>query len=272
MRTRGNVNSIVTKDGREREIEWYDAPLTDSGGQLIGLLCMGIDVTERQLLQREVLEIAAEEQRRIGQELHDNTQQQIHGLTLLAQNVAQGLNAIRPVETLDPDRFENLRKNATQVQHGLQEAARQVNLLARGLIPVEIDAQGLKSSLQELASQISRTGNTACIFDATDAVEIDDNYVSTHLFRIAQEAVTNSLKHSRASRIEISLAQADERIILKVIDNGAGFDPDQLTQSGMGLRIMEYRANSIGASLTIDAAVGGGTEVVCSVFAGKRPK
>jgi PAS domain S-box-containing protein len=271
--TPGNVNAILTRDGHEREIEWHDAPLTDADGELIGLLCTGLDVTERRLLQREVLEIAAEEQRRIGQELHDNTQQQLTGLSLVAQNVAKALAQLGS----DPaasrhlreaglsNRIEELARRAQQVQSGLEEATRQVNQLARGLIPVELDARGLMSSLTELAGGVSAVQDVECTFLSDGAIEVADNFAATHLYRIAQEAVNNAVKHSRGNRIEVRLSEVRNLITLKVIDNGKGIDQNLRAAPGMGLRIMEYRADLIGANLNIGLTKGGGTEVVCTI-------
>ena len=272
--TRGNISPILTKDGREREIEWYDATLTDQTGQVSGLLCLGVDVTERQLLQREVLEIASQEQRRIGLELHDNTQQQLTGLTLLAQSVAGSLSAMAGSKqdqgTFDRDHLKSLLGKAKLLQSELQKTAQQVNQLSRGLIPVEVDAHGLLSSLRELARQVDGTDQIECSFQGDDSLQVADNYIATHLFRIAQEAVTNAVKHSRANRIRISLEKADANIVLRVIDNGIGIEDNDFSPAGMGLRIMRYRSSSIGGSLAINQAEDGGTEVVCSVFAGQR--
>lgn len=273
QRTHGHVNTILTKDGHEREIEWYDAPLTSGEGELTGLLCTGLDVTERRMLEREILEIAAEEQRRIGQELHDNTQQQLTGLGLVAQNVEMALaklsgnsaeaRVLRDAGLLD--RIEELHGRTQQVRAGLEQAGREANRLSRGLVPVEVDAQGLKSSLTELAGSVSEVQDVECTFVSDRAVEVPDNFTATHLYRIAQEAVNNALKHSRGNRIELSLSKLDNLVTLKVLDNGSGIDEKRTEGPGMGLRIMTYRADLIGASLNIGPANGGGTEVACTV-------
>ena len=274
QRTRGNIGPILTKDGREREIEWYDATLSDQAGQVSGLLCLGIDVTERQLLQREVLEIAEQEQRRIGLELHDNTQQQLTGMTLLAQSVVGGLDAILGLDKthaeFDRTRLSTLRGKAKLLQAELQKAAQQVHQLSRGLIPVEVDAQGLLSSLRELVRLVDRTERIDCSFQGDDSLHVADNYIATHLFRIAQEAVTNAVKHSRASRIRVSLEKVNANVVLRVIDNGVGIEDKDFSPVGLGLRIMRYRSNSIGGSFAINQTEDGGTEIVCSVFAGRR--
>lgn len=266
-RTRGNVNPILTKDGRERDIEWYDAPLTDADGQTVGLLCTGQDVTERRLLEREILEVAAEEQRRIGQDLHDSTQQQLTGLGLLAQNLAETLGRLCQADEalVGIDIIERLHHQASQVKTGLEHAAREVNRLSRGLIPVEVDAQGLMSSLTELAHRVSDTQQIECTFACDGPIEVANNFTATHLYRIAQEAVNNALRHSGAGRVKVSLMETNHAITLKVLDNGSGIDENDAGGPGMGLRIMAYRAELIGATLDIGPTESGGTEVSCSV-------
>ena len=270
QRTRGNVNPIVTKDGREREIEWYDAPLTDADGRLIGLLCIGLDVTERRMLEREILEIVAAEQRRIGQDLHDSTQQQLTGLGLLAQNAAAALGKLSTDETASAlrDRLGALRQNLVQVHEGLKQASLEVNQLARGLVPVEVDSHGLMSALTELALGVSETQQVVCTFACDGAIEIADNSTATHLYRIAQEAVNNALKHSQADRIEVSLSGLGNRITLRVLDNGQGIEEKRRDGPGMGLRIMAYRAELIGAALQVGQTTGGGAEVACTISQG----
>ncbi|QDS94146.1 Sensor protein FixL [Roseimaritima multifibrata] len=266
-RTHGNVSAILTKDGHEREIEWYDTTLTGGKGEVTGLLTTGLDVTERRMLEREILEIAAEEQRRIGQELHDSTQQQLTGLGLVAQNVAESLEQLVHVDEAVGmlERVRELHRRAAKLHTGLDQAAREVNHLARGLVPVELDAQGLMSSLAELVRSVGDVQDVECKFINDRAVDVPDNFCSTHLYRVAQEAVNNALKHSRADRIEVSLSELDDLITLKVLDNGDGIEEKSSHGPGMGLRIMAYRADLIGATLHIGQATGGGTEVVCTI-------
>jgi signal transduction histidine kinase len=164
----------------------------------------------------------------------------------------------------NPD-VAKLRDMATRVADGLNQTLADVTTLARGLVPVEVDAQGLQSALAELASTIDSVAGTSCRFECTDAVEISDNFVATHLFRIAQEAITNALKHSGADSIEISLAKDDGALVLAIQDNGVGMKKAGATISGRGLRIMEYRAGIIGADFQLAPAKGGGTLVTCKL-------
>lgn len=232
------------------------------------------DISAMHELQNEVLEIAAEEQRRIGHELHDSTQQQLTGLSLLAQNVAETLAKLRNDAAKNRllseagllDRFERMHERAEQIQNGLEEAAGEVNQLARGLIPVQVDAQGLTSALTDLAARVNNAKQVQCSFTAGRSVEVTDNSIATHLYRIAQEAINNAVKHARANKIEMSLGSDPDRLTLRVADNGIGIREQRSTFSGMGLRIMEYRAGLIGATLQVGPGGEGGTLVNCTVL------
>jgi signal transduction histidine kinase len=201
-----------------------------------------------------IVSFNAEEDRRIGHELHDNTQQQLTGLGLLAQSLA---------ETLAHRSIPEARL-AARLAAGINESARHVHLLSRGLVPVEVDAQGLRSALTDLASTVGEQYTVQCRFDCHGPADVADNYVATHLYRIAQEAVNNAIKHGRAEWIEISLAGTEEIITLKVLDDGIGIGDKRSGGPGMGLRIMAYRASLIGASLQISSGHERGTLVSCS--------
>ena len=161
---------------------------------------------------------------------------------------------------------ETLAASAGELAELIAEAAGQVRGLVRGLQPVEVDAEGLMAALQQFAKATARMCEIECEFVCHNNVEVEDNPTATHLFRIAQEAVNNAVKHSRAARIVIRLHRADNRIKLEVEDNGEGFVLADKNSESMGLRIMQYRANMIGASLDIDSTPDSGTRVSCSFF------
>jgi two-component system CheB/CheR fusion protein len=137
-------------------------------------------------------------------------------------------------------------------------------------MPVQIDAGGLQSALEELAAATNVPENVACRFVCSDPVVVANNTTASHLYRIAQEAVNNALRHGRASEIVISLLGNDDHVTLEVRDNGLGFDPASRrrlgpTEDGMGLRIMEYRAGIVGGVLHIERKQERGMLVRCSV-------
>lgn len=218
------------------------------------------DVSERRELQRQVLEIAAEEDRRIGHELHDNVQQQLTGLSLLARTLADSLAAKSVPEA----------PRAKRLADEINEAAKQVHSLSRGLVPVEVDVQGLRAALTALAHRISELHRVRCEFRHEGTIAVADNFVATHLYRIVQEAVNNAIKHSGAKRIVISLANSNGNIVLEVLDDGVGIGKSREFQPGMGLRIMSYRAGLIGATLDVRQKESGGTLVHCTVWNGAQ--
>jgi len=251
--------------GRHQDGSRFPIGLTVSEVDHLGLFTGIIrDISAIKELQKQVLEIAAEENRRIGHELHDNIQQQLTGLGLLARTVADRLEAAGATDAS----FSTTSDMASQVAKGIKEAANQVHLLARGLVPVEVDAEGLRSALADLASRISEQYGMQCDFHCAGVVEVSDNFVATHLYRIAQEAINNATKHGRAKRIEISLTEVDEGITMKVLDNGSGIGEKQNSDPGMGLRIMQYRAGLIGATVQVAPGECKGTQVICTVLRG----
>lgn len=271
-RIRGNINSIVTKDGREREIEWYDAPLTNDETQLVGLLCTGQDITERRILEREMLDIADEEQRRIGHDLHDGLGQELTGLGMAAHALAEMLAAENATKSLADAGLPNVTYIARQLSEGIGRTTAHVRQLSHGLVPVDIDAQGLMSALNELVTLNNEVHDVSCTFEHDRPVELADNFSATHFYRIAQEAINNALKHSQAKHIRVCLTDGDGPIILRVTDDGVGI-PDALPHGrGMGLRIMRYRAELIGAELSIEPADGGGTSISCSLGERERER
>jgi PAS domain S-box-containing protein len=216
------------------------------------------DLSARKALEREVLEAAAMEQWRIGQELHDTTGQELTALGLLAEGLVDALEKSSPGEAVF----------ATKIAQGLQRVLGQVRTLSRGLIPVEVDAAGLMASLAELASQTSELHGVTCTFECWEPVLVEDNQTATHLYRIAKEAVTNALKHSRAKNITISLEGDTRSITLHIRDDGVGFPPEPVAIKGMGLKIMRYRAGLINAQLTVGPVGPGGTLVSCTLNKG----
>jgi signal transduction histidine kinase len=213
---------------------------------------------ERKKLEQQILEISEREQRRIGQDLHDGLGQHLAGIELMMQSLEQRLAGKSKAEAVQ----------AGKIAQHVRDAIRQTRSLARGLSPVELDANGLMSALHELAVNVQNMFRVTCTFRCDKPVLMAENAVATHLFRIAQEAVSNAIKHGQATRIEIALTALPERLMLAVKDNGCGITADASRAKGMGLRIMHYRAAVIGGSLAVQRDPNGGTTVVCSI---RRP-
>lgn len=243
----------VRKGGARIEVSLSISPVKDARGAVIGASAIARDVTERMDLQREVLEIAALEQRRIGQDLHDGTGQELTGLAMMAERLAGLLAA----ESLPESQL------AAAIVDGLEEALSHVRALSKGLVPVEIDAEGLMIALSELASRTSDIHAVDCRFECDEPVCILDNQTAMHLYRLSQEAVTNAVKHGRGQSIVISLSATADHVTLSIADDGRGFQSSSDEPMGTGLRIMRYRAELIGATLSVNPREPRGTVVTC---------
>ena len=263
--------------GRRKDGSTFPVDLAVSEVEHLGLFTGIIrDISERKELQQHVLEIANEEQQRIGQELHDVTGQELTGLSLFAGRLPKILRGATQVETtgnsiyqLEEADFLRLQQIAARLSQGLTLANRHVHELSHGLMPVKIDAEGLRSALVELAAIVSDQENITCRFECSGPVTVANNATATHLYRIAQESLHNALLHSRADQIQIFLSQQDEQIVLEVRDNGVGIDRTAGARAGapakgMGLRIMDYRAGMIGGLFRVERNQPNGTRVRCT--------
>ncbi len=213
------------------------------------------DLSERKELEEKLLSISEEEQSRIGQDIHDDLCQQLAAIGCLSKVVYQRLSANGNPEAVQLAEITRLITNANV-------RARE---MSRGLMPVVLDSAGLMAALADLAKSTERIFRVSCPFRCSEPVQVDDNKMATQLFRIAQEAVANAIKHSRADRIEISLALREGMIELIIRDNGVGIpDHGPGKGTGMGLLTMSHRARMIGGTLSVNADRFGGTIVQCS--------
>jgi signal transduction histidine kinase len=212
---------------------------------------------ERKQLEAEVLQISDREQQRIARDLHDGLGQLLSGTVHLA-NVLQ----LELAEQALPEAAEALR-----ILELLNLAVSETRTLARGLYPVRPEANGLVAALQELAARTQELFKVGCRLRCGKPVLVADKAVATHLYRIAQEAVANAIKHGHPSQIQITLAATYQRIVLTIRDNGIGLKTEApgAGRKGMGMRIMQYRAEMIGATLRIEPARSRGLAVICTV-------
>ena len=213
------------------------------------------DITERKRLEKEILEISEREKRRIGHDLHDGLCQHLAGVEMMSQVLEQKLASRSP----------DAARRAGEIAKNVREAISQTRSLARGLSPVTIESEGLMSALQELAENTGKIFSVSCRLDCDPPVSVADHAVATHLFRLAQEAVANAIKHGRAKKISILLAADRGRVILKVDDDGTGFSAEIFKSKGMGLRIMQSRVGMMDGTLAIERNPDGGASVICSV-------
>ncbi len=217
-------------------------------------LTMLQDATARRQLEREVLEVSNREQQRIGSDLHDGLGQELTGIALLLRGLEN--RAEREAPALSP--------SIEEVALLVNDAIFTTRALARGLSPVTFDRGGLSLALEELARRLSAMFHIDVRCVANDAMDHGLESVNAlHLYRIAQEAVTNAAQHGQAEQVRISLCLDGSRGLLRIEDNGAGFNPSTQMSKGLGLRIMHYRAQMMAGSLRIESARGRGTIVSC---------
>jgi signal transduction histidine kinase len=212
------------------------------------------EMAERQRLEKEILQISEREQRRIGHDLHDSLCQHLTATALAGQVLTERLEARSLPEAAEASKVVEL------VEGGIDLARN----LARGLYPVEMEAEGLMGAFQELADAITKGAKILCVFECDSPVLIHDDAAATHLYRITQEAVSNALRHGKAKRIGINLSEKDGLVKLTVEDDGVGLPDDGPVGNGLGIRIMAHRAAMIGACFAIEPAPTGGTMVTCS--------
>lgn len=208
------------------------------------------EISERQRLETELMEVAVRERRRIGQDLHDSLCQHLTGTALVGQTLCGKLEERALPEAQDARKIVDLLEDAIQL-------ARNV---AKGLLPVGEGAAGLMRSLEEYAEATSRTFGVSCVLECDSPVLLSSPVIATQMFRIAQEAVGNAVKHGPAAHIVISLEASDHGLHLAVADDGPGI-LDGGSGSGLGMGIMADRAKHIGGALNIERRPEGGTRV-----------
>ncbi len=210
---------------------------------------------ERRRLEQALVFVSEEQQQMIGQELHDNLGQQIAAIGYQAKALEK-----RIIASGD----ENLAKVAASIATQAQIAVIQTKQVAQGLLPFELEANGLIAALQALAERIATTYSIACTFSCESKITINDNNQLLNVYRIAQEAINNAIRHGHAQYISISLISEDNTLCLSICDDGCGLinaDINHEAENGMGIKIMQYRAKQMGARLEFLSRAEGGMEV-----------
>jgi PAS domain S-box-containing protein len=243
----------LTRDGSSRLINWSSTILAGKNGATSHVIVTGIDVTERQRLEKAILEVSAREQRRIGEDLHDGLGQHLTGIAFMSKVLESKLHEKSLPESCDAEKIVKL----------VNEAINKTRELSRGLLPVVSDAHGLMSALTRYAEEMQDLFQITCRFECGEPVLLYDVNAATHLYHIAREAVNNAIKHGNPSHVVIGLFAKNGEGTLSVQDDGEGISETSSNHAGMGLNIMNYRANMVGGSLDIRRNFTGGTSVVC---------
>src|ERR1700691_342153 len=245
--------SWAVRDGSRRLIAWSSTVLPGETGGPAYIIATGTDITERKRLEKAILEISAEEQRRIGQDLHDGLGQHLTGIAFMSKVQEQKLAEKGLVEAADAARIVTL----------VNQAITKTRELAHGLLPVISDARGLTSALKRWALEVEDLFDISCSFWIDEPVLIHDASVSTHLYRIAQEAVNNAIRHGEAKNILISLIPGNGYGTLRIENDGTRLPQQSTGDSGLGMQIMKYRAGMIGGSLKVESGVSRGVTITC---------
>ena len=210
-------------------------------------------IGERQKLEKEVLEAKDDEQRRFSQDLHDGLGQHLVGMEFRLSALVDDLTAAQ----------SPLAQAAGEILDLVKDAGKQAHNLARGAHPVSLRPDGLMTALEELVEKLCRSTKIQCHFECEEPVHLADNATATHLYRIAQEAITNAIKHGRAKKITLRLRAEKGMIELTIKDHGRGFAVDRLSAAGRGLNIMRHRAHLIDGQIEVFSSAGAGTTIRC---------
>lgn len=263
----GIVRDITSMEAVKRELAASRAELAERVKERTQELEQAHAELEEQLhehrrIEREVLTITTRQRRQLGQLLHDNLGQQLAGALYLIEA------SLKEQRRSDSDPLDSL----TSAREAIHESLRQVKSVARGISPVSVDDDGLAVALERLLDDTTRLFQAKCILKVNTTTLNLDPALAIEVYQIAQEALTNAARHAHCTRIVLSLDHSEDQDIIRICDDGIGFDAKSTDGLGLGLRIMRYRADMIGADLTIVPADGGGTCVECRIPASSEPE
>jgi PAS domain S-box-containing protein len=240
------------RSGARRLISWSLTALRGPKGAPQYFIAAGTDITVRKRLETAVMETSGREQRRIGQDLHDGLGQLLTGIAFMSKVQEQRLAEKGASEAVE----------AAKIVRLVNEAIHKARELSRGLMPGLAEPNGLMSSLEQMSHEIEEVFGVSCRFCCEEPLLMHDATVASHLYHIAQEAVSNAIKHGKTPSIEIQLRSRQTSGVLTVWDTGSGIMPGPRERPGMGLEIMKHRAKMIGGSLDISSS-SQGTVVTC---------
>jgi signal transduction histidine kinase len=213
------------------------------------------EMEERERLEHEILDLSERERQGFGQELHDAVCQELAGTAIAGQMLTKKLQAKGSEEARD----------AGEVTEMIFRSLTKARNVARGFFTAGFDALGLADALREAVAHAEERSGIRCEFTWQESLSIADEEAVMHLYRIAQEALQNALKHSGATRLRVSLENVNGAVQLTIEDNGKGLSGSGHSRKGLGLRIMAYRAGLIGGNFKLERSLGGGARIVCLV-------
>lgn len=243
----------LTKNNRIVDISLTATLLRDEKGKPFALTTTERDITERRLLEKEILDISEREREMIGQEMHDGMGQILTGIAFKSKGLALKLKGESSEE----------KKDALLISKLANEAIAQMRDLAKMLYPIDIETGGLVAALKTLAAKAKETLGVTCRFQCDPTVSVKNMVEAKQIYRIVQEAITNAIKHGKAKMVRITLRVTRKGTVLSIHNDGLDFPKLPSKNQGMGLKIMKYRTDLLGGSLTIRKGDRGGTVVLC---------
>jgi len=252
---------VISREGVRVPVDGGLSCVVDSLDRVVGACITLRDVTdarqaesERRHLEAALLDAVGREQRRFGSDLHDGLGQELTGLSLLLAALTNTARASHSPHTAD---FEQACEVA-------RHAAQSCQAIARGLSPIGPTEGGLVGALRDLVTQLKGTSGPSVDISISEVSRLGlSAAASDHLYRIAQEAIANALKHAHANSVKVTLDVGREHVRLEVCDDGGGIKEATRDAPGLGLRTMQYRASMIGARFEIAAFRPNGTRVIC---------
>lgn len=239
------------------QIYHFEATLTGSprNKQLSSMWGSVCDITQRIELEEQLISALEHQKQQIGRELHDGVGQLLTGLRILSERLSDTLSSS------DQTNQELVNKIADFAQNAVEEVYR----LERGYTPVDLLKEGLPTALTKLSQTTSSLPGIECTHTTSGSISLPDHTQQVHLYRIAQEAVNNSLRHADPDCIKTYLLNNGTEVVLSIQDDGIGFKPKNMRNQGVGLKSMRYRADLLGAKLTFDSTPDRGTTIHCSL-------
>jgi PAS domain S-box-containing protein len=244
---------VIARDGRVLWFQCEAKMIRRDDGRPWFIHGVGFDITERKSLEEAILEISSREQRRIAQDLHDGLGQHLTGIAFMSKVLEEKLSDQSLPEAVE----------AAKIVKMVNQAIDHTRQLARGLHPVAAEPLGLMSALKKWASEVEELFHIRCTFECEKPLRIHDANLATHLYRIAQEGVTNAIRHGKSQHILIGLSGKSGTGTLIIRDDGEGFPKKPADPPGVGLSIMNYRADMVGGSVKVQPNEGRGITVTC---------
>lgn len=250
----------IKKNGTEFPVEVSLGPMKTPQGMMVMAAIRDVteqkaarEIAERRKLEEAILQTSEEEKQRIGQDLHDDLGQNLLGVALMAKLLEERL------------RQKGLGDAgaAADIARRMNEAIQKARDLSRGLVPVTVQRGGLVAALEELMGGLEGHFEVVCRLEGLAGGESLNDETSLQLFRIAQEAVKNAVRHGHPQRISLEVQRKGQEVEMLIVDDGVGIEGNKGSSDGLGLRIMQYRAGRIGGSIDVRKRPEGGTSVTC---------